>query len=47
MDKFISTKEMYEEWKADNKENYITYEEYLRDNIELWLERGYAFYIAQ
>ena len=47
MDKFISLREMYEEYLRDDVENPITYEEYIHNKIEWFLENGYEIYVKE
>lgn len=45
--KYISVKEMYEEYLKDDVENPMTYEEYLHNKIEWFLENGNEVYIKE
>ena len=47
MDKLISVREMYEEYLRDDVENPMTYEEYLHNKIEWFLELGCEIYIKE
>lgn len=47
MSKLISVRQMYEEYLKEDLEVPMTYEEYLHDKIEWFLEQNYGIYIKE
>lgn len=47
MNKLISVRKMYEEYLKEDLEIPMTYEEYLHDKIEWFLEQNYEIYIKE
>ena len=47
MSKLISVRKMYEEYLKEDLEIPMTYEEYLHDKIEWFLEQNYEIYIKE
>ena len=47
MSKLISVRQMYEKYLKEDLEVPMTYEEYLHDKIEWFLEQNYGIYIKE
>ena len=47
MSKMISVREIYKEYLKDDVEKPLSYEEYLHNKIEWFLELGYDIYVIE